>query len=94
MEFKKICLEKYKKMNNNEINNKLTKNKLKKRIKSNLIIIRSSVDLEQKQLQFDNLFKNYGIDKKVSLRKLFFLNFMAIKIILFRKSNVNIKLNL
>ena len=71
MEFKKIRLEKYKKISNNEINYKLAKRKLKKRIKCDLIIIRSDVDLEEKQFQEEEFYKNYGIDKQVSLRKFF-----------------------
>ena len=75
MEFKKISLVKYKRISNNKINHKLAQQKLKKRIKSDLIIIRSIVDLDE-QVQEQDFYKNYGIDKQVSLRK-FFPNFFT-----------------
>ena len=70
MEFKKISLVKYKRISNNKMNHKLAQQKLKKRIKSDLIIIRSIVDLDE-QVQEQDFYKNYGIDKQVSLRKFF-----------------------
>ena len=68
-EFEKICLEKFNKAN--QITQKLAQRKFKKRFKSDVIVIRSDVDLEKKHLQDERFFKDYGINKQVNLN--FFL---------------------
>ena len=57
----------------NQITQKLAERKFKKRFKSDVIVIRSDVDLEEKQLQDERFFNDYGINKQANLN-FFFVN--------------------
>ena len=67
-EVKDKYMKKMKKASENNIKHKLAKDKLDKRIKSELVIIRSCDSLdEQKSQEFqEKLFQTYGINKEVS----------------------------
>ena len=57
---------KIKEVNENNINHKLAKDKLEKRIKCELIIIKSCNSVDDRNLLEDNFFEEYGINKEVS----------------------------
>ena len=65
-EFKEKYLKKYKKADENILTHKIAHDKLKRRIKCDLIIIKSSDTLELNPQLEDQLFDDYGINKKVS----------------------------
>ena len=65
MEFKDKYMKKYKKADESVLKHKAAHDKLKRRIKSDLIIIKSSDNAEHNQEIEDQLFKDYAINKEV-----------------------------
>ena len=65
IEFKDKYLKKYRKAHESTLKHKAAHDKLKRRLKSDLIIIKSSMNLEHDQEVEDQLFKDYGINKEV-----------------------------